>query len=62
VPQFFFIFLCVSSFHGTPKRVRADDDYDELLNVNNLSTNENKADTGFLIFFGFKLFIKMHFI
>lgn len=24
-----------------------DDDYDELLNVNNLSTNENKFDTGF---------------
>lgn len=42
------------------------DDYDELLNVNNLSTNENKADTGFHPAFQprqitSKTFIKLHF-
>lgn len=43
----FFTYLHQSLHQSTE---RCDDDYDELLNVNNLSTNENKTDTGFPFF------------
>lgn len=52
VPQFFSrSMLVLYSFHQSKPVELCDDDYDELLNVNNLSTNENKADTGFPFLF-----------
>lgn len=38
--------MLIVLLHSSNASELCDDDYDELLNVNNLSTNENEADTG----------------